>query len=287
MESLVRRTLEQAQRVGSLRALALCHHALGAVLQLAGRWPESVRALNESISLCQQFGGTFGEVLGAQRLAQIETAVGLYEPAYRRLAAALEKARASDSPMVKAHSLGRIYASLSLNRYEAGVLTEATRYLARGFATQRVVGECAGCDVLLYPAAVPIYIAHGDLELAEESCRKAEETAGAFASRSWLATARYLVGLLALARGLSQAAADHFEEAASLFEAVGQPYEQARCLEGLAQARGRATDRTEAARELVERAAAIYLSLGAPVRAEKARSILSGGAGKGQGKTRK
>lgn len=270
----MRETLARAERVGGSRALALCHHALGAVLQLRGHWPESVKAFNRSIALCRDFGGAFGEVLGEQRLAQIETAVGLYEQAHKRLLAALETARTSDSPMVKAHSLGRIYSSLALNRYEAGELAEATRFLARGFATQRVVGDCAGCDVLLYPAAVPIYIAHGDLDLAEESCRKAEETARAFGSRSWLATARYLLGLLALARRDAEAAAFHFQEAAAQFEDLGQPYEQGLALERLAEALQLAPAPVSAAEGALARAVALYRELGAVGRAQKARALL-------------
>ena len=245
------------------------------MLQLLGRWPESVRALTESIELCRTFGGAFGDVLGEQRLAQIETAIGHFEPAHARLQRALAQARASDSPMIRAHSLGRLYSTLALNRYEVGDFTEATRYLARGFGTQRVVGECAGCDVLLYPAAVPIYIAHGELDMAEHSCRKAEEAASAFRSRSWAATARYLLGLLAAAKGDSDLAATHFEEAASIFEHLGQPYDLACALEGLAQARlasnGSAMGEAES---LMDKAALLYESLGSEFKADRAREKL-------------
>lgn len=263
--------------MGNPRAHALCLHALGAVLSLQGRWPESVTALGESVQISRSFSGVFGDVLGEQRIAQIETAIGLFDQAKARLEKALALARNSSSPMVRAHSLGRIYSSLAINRYEAGDLSEATRFLARGFSTQQVVGECAGCDVLLYPAAVPIYLAHNDLDLAAEACSKAEETAGAFRSRSWVAVSRDLNGLLASARADWQAARLHFREAADTFEALGQPYEMARALEGLALALTKspaATGESNPA-DVLNRAIETYTSLGAPYRAEKAKSSLT------------
>jgi tetratricopeptide (TPR) repeat protein len=177
---------------------------------------------------------------------------------------------------VRAHSLGRVYSSLALSRYEAGDLAEATRFLARGFATQKVVGECAGCDVLLYPAAVPIYLAHGELDLAAEACRKAEETAGAFRSRSWVSTSRYLNGLFAAAQEDWHAAELQFAEAGESFEQLGQPYEHARALEGLALARKHISGASgPSPSALVQQAVETYTKLGAPFRAEQTKRLLT------------
>jgi tetratricopeptide (TPR) repeat protein len=276
VEVLVRETLERARKVGNPRAMALCAHALGAVLQLAGRWLDSARALNESIELCGSFEGTFGLVLGEQRLGQIESAVGLFEAADKRLQGALNTARTSTSTMVRAHSLGRIYATLAVNSYDSGELQQATRYVARGFAVQREVGDCAGCDVLLYPAAVPVYIARGELDRAESAVRKAAETAAAFQSRAWVATARYLAGLLACAHSDWRAATGHFEESATTFEKLGQPYSLARSLESLAVAQSHVSSTPgKAVERLVHRAAGHYREVGATVRAAKVEELLA------------
>jgi tetratricopeptide (TPR) repeat protein len=173
--------------------------------------------------------------------------------------------------MVRAHSLGRIYSTLATNRFEAGDLAAATRSLARGFATQRQVGECYGCDALLYPAAVPIYIALDALDLAEQACEKAEEIASGFRSRSWVGTARYLLGLLASARKDWDAARHYLEQAIDVFDSLGQPYESARCAEAMADAAREAGNR-ESARLLLEKAASIYERLEASGRAAEARS---------------
>lgn len=176
--------------------------------------------------------------------------------------------------MIRAHSLGRIYSTLALNSFDAGDLEAARRFLARGFAVQREVGDCAGCDAMLYPAAVPIFIACGDLERAEESCRKAEEVARVFRSRSWVATARYLVGLLALAYEDWPSAAIHFEEAGAIFETLGQPFEHTRTLEGLARARSRLPGSASGAvGDLIERAQSTYRELGSTYRAERVASL--------------
>ncbi|MBI3971567.1 MAG: tetratricopeptide repeat protein [Chloroflexi bacterium] len=103
------------------------------------------------------------------------------------------------------------------------------------FASQEEVGECPGCDVLLYPVAVPIYLALGRLEEAEAACRKAEETALLFRSQAWVAAARHARGLIARARGDWSLAADRLQAARDLFEALGQPYDVARSLEALAE----------------------------------------------------
>jgi tetratricopeptide (TPR) repeat protein len=177
--------------------------------------------------------------------------------------------------MVKAHSLGRVYSSLALSRYEAGDLTEATRYLGRGFATQRVVGECAGCDVTLYPSAVPIYIALGDLDMAEEICGKAEAAAGAFRSRAWFGTSRYLNGLLASARNEWERAYAQLSEAVAIFDELQQPYELARAQQELAIAKIRLNDDSvPSPSELLTLAIDSYTALGAPYRAGIAQQLL-------------
>ena len=276
MEALVRETMAQAEEVGNPRALALCHHALGAVLQLRGRWLDSARAFHESARLCREFDGTFGLVLGEQRVAQMESAVGLTSEADQRLNEALRLARRSDSAMVRAHSLGRIYATLALNSHEGGDQRGAARYLARGLAVQREVGECAGCDVLLYPSAVPIQIAQGELEQAAVSCQKAEETARAFRSQSWVAMARYLVGLLAKAHEDWTTARVRFKEAAEIFGELGQPYEQAKALEELAGTRLAVTPDDGEAGALASQAAARYREVGAMAKAD--RALAAGGS---------
>jgi tetratricopeptide (TPR) repeat protein len=173
-----------------------------------------------------------------QRLAVVETGLGRYQDAHDRLAAALALARSSDDPLVLSHSPTRLFTSLTENRLRAGDLAGAAQSLAEGYAAQRAVladgfGECATCEVLLYPAAVAVHLARGERQEAERAGAEAERAATWFHSRVWRATARYLRGLLAEAGGEPNSAAPCFEEAAAHFREAGQPYELARCLEAL------------------------------------------------------
>lgn len=265
MEQFVERTLTRAEEVGNRRALALCYHALGAVRYLRGNWIKSASDLQCSVQLAREVGGVFGEVLGLQRLGLVETGLGQYDAAHHRLEGALSMARASRSPMVRGHGIGRVLATLARNRLELGETAQAADYLAQGFDMQRKVGDCPSCDVLLYPVAVPLYIGLGDVNQAEAACRKAEETAAVFRSQAWTATAGYLRGLLATARGDWHVAVGSLERATEQFESLDQPYDVARGLEALADAGARAGAALTPVYVygLRERALSIYVRLGA------------------------
>ncbi|MCX6020666.1 MAG: hypothetical protein NTZ05_02845 [Chloroflexi bacterium] len=261
----MRKTLARAQEVGNRRAQALCYHALGAVTYLLGGWQESRTAFETSIAMNQAFGGTFGQVLGLQDLALLDMGAGQYDAARDRLHEALAMVQASENALVRMHSRTRLYGTLARNRLDVGDLPGAVDAVAQGFAAQQEAGECASCDVLLYPAAVPTYLALGDLDQAEYAARKAEEVAAAFRSRTWIATARYLSGLVASARSEWQQAAGAFADALAIFESLEQPYDVARTLETMAtlslQADGTLLRLDPHA--LRTRAAAIYEQLGA------------------------
>jgi tetratricopeptide (TPR) repeat protein len=265
----VRQALGRAEEVGNPRAQALCHHALGAVAYLMGRWPESMAALQRSIELADSVGSTFGVVLGLQRLGVVETGLARHEAAHDRLRRALALMQNSDNLMVLSHSPTRLYTSLADNRLRAGDPSRAAGYLAEGYAAQQTFvsygfGECVTCDVLLYPAAVAVHLAQGELEQAERACARAEEATTWFHSRAGLATARYLRGLLAEAGGEHRLARECLGEALARFREVGQPYEQARCLEALGRVRGDDQLSTEARH--------LYSSLGATADAHRLAS---------------
>ena len=253
---------------------------------MRGRWPESEAALRRSIELARSFDGAFPAIVGGQRLALIETAQGRYAEAHRRIHELLAASLASTNPMVRVHTPARLLATAARNRFEAGDLDAATDYLAQGFAEQaasaarntlarltRQSSDCPTCDVMLYPTAVPIYLAADDLPRAELATRKAEQTALLFRSPAWRATARVCHGLLAAARQEWPAAARSFEAALRTFEALGQPYDIARTAEALADVAD--ASGTGAGLAWRRRAADIYQQLGSP-RGREA-------AGKGRG----
>jgi uncharacterized protein HemY len=238
----------------------LCQQTLGAVLYLRGQWRDSETALRRSIELARSFDGTFPEILGTQRLALLETGLGRSEDAHQRIRDVLPIARSSTNLMVREHTPARLLATAIQNRYEADDLEAAAEYLAQGFAEQALTGECPTCDVMLYPAAVPVYVALGELQAAEGASRKAEDTALLFRSRAWTAVALSCRGQLAAAREDWAAASDSFSAALRTFEAIDQPYDVARTLRALADA----TDAMSKpnADTLRQRASDLYVRLG-------------------------
>jgi tetratricopeptide (TPR) repeat protein len=256
VETSVRSALQRAEEVGNLRAMALCQHALGSVHFLVGRWPESREELDRSVRLARSVGAAQGEVIGSQRLGLLETAMGRLDEGYERLRQTDTVARASRSVQVRHHSFTRTLTSLAQNRLQAGELGEAAAYIEESFQVQGEVGECITCDGLLYPVAVPIYLATGDLERAEFACSRAEEVAASFRSRARGAGAQHARGLVAAKRGDLLAARDALLAALTTVEALGQPYDAARAMQALAVVGRRAgTDGAAAATDDLERRA--------------------------------
>lgn len=233
------RALQQAEQIGNVRAQALCHHGLGAIRFVTGQWGDAEASLRRGVDLAASVGSTFGVILGEHRLAMVETATGRFESATRRLDGALEAAVASGNAMVLEHSPTRLLTALAANRLADGDLEGANDALERGFAAQAEVvaqgfGECVTCDVLLYPVAVRVRLARGELAEAEAACQRIEESTTWFHSRVWIATAHEARGLLAKAEGDLAMAADHFEQACAAFASLDQPLDEARCSEALA-----------------------------------------------------
>ena len=237
---------------------------------LTGDWQTGQADLLQAIDLAREVGSVFGEVLSAQRLALLESRLGRHDEAHSRLLAARELAAGSDDMLVKVHTGTRVLGTLAHNRLEAGRTAEAADYLAQGFAAQQEVGECSSCDVLLYPAAVPIYIELQDLEQAEWAVTKAEEVASTFRSRTWIASAQYLRGLLAKAHGDSLRAQHWLQQAADGFRSLPQPYEAGQAVEALA---GITTSESRIA--LLQEAAMYYERLGAKPAAQRVQSHLA------------
>ena len=269
-------SLERAAEAGSIRARSLCEHALGAVDYLLGDWESSEQALQASVEKAREVGSTFGEVLGQQRIAIVETATGRMSQAHERLTEALEIANKSDSPMVQVHSMTRLYGALAQNRLDVGDVQAANRYLERGFRVQRAVGKCVPCDVLMYPAAVPLYIAIGDLEKADWACAQLEDAANGFVSRAWIAQARYLRGVMLGESQEWERSKSILREALSIYRDLEQPYESAQVAQALGEVilRGGSISGDEDAESLLKEAYETYSTLGSHIRRDAVGQLL-------------
>jgi predicted negative regulator of RcsB-dependent stress response len=217
--------------MGAPRAIALCQCFSGALEYQAGHWEQAEAALNESIRLYRELGAASGEALGWQRLGVLQTARGQLEAGLNSLE---EGVQAAERAVMRAHCLGRLYASITRNRLTAEDLPAADHYLSLGLEMGQRHGNCATCNALLLPAAVSLNIAQGNLQQAEQFCRQLEDAAEQYASRMWVAMAKQARGELLASKKRVKAALESYEEAYEAYREAGHEYEAARCLSAMA-----------------------------------------------------
>lgn len=216
--------------MGAPRAIALCQSFNGALEFQVGHWDEAKAALHEAITLFHQIGAADGEALSYQRLGILLAAEGQLEDG---LTALEDGVVAATHAKLRAHIQGRLYASVARNRLLAGDLPAADHALSLGLALTESHGHCALCEALLLPAAVSVRVAQGDLDAAEEFCRRLDEATARYRSHTWLALAAQARGELVLARGDVETAIACYTKACSGFQEAKNEYAAGQCAEAL------------------------------------------------------
>lgn len=257
---MVDTTLGQAQRMSAPRAVALCQCFNGALEFQAGNWAEAESSLRESIALYRELGAASGEAIARQQLSVVLTARREFDEALDLLE---EGTVVAEQAVMRAHCLARLYASMARNRLQAGDVAAADDALAQGLHMSLRHGNCATCDALLYPVAVGVRLAQGDVQEATVFCQRLSEEAASYGSRTWIAMARQVQGEVAAARGAYDEALMAFKKAARGFRQAGFDYEAARSLEALADVRCKrnAPGDSEKGARAREEAARIYEAL--------------------------
>jgi tetratricopeptide (TPR) repeat protein len=227
----VNTTLEQAQRMSTPRAVALCRCFDGALEFQAGHWEAAEAALRESIRLHREIGAASGEALACQRLGDLLTAQGQLTEAKSILEEGLA---AAERALLRAHCLTRIYAALARNRLAANDLASAIEALGQGLAMSERHGHCATCDALLLPAAIGVCAAQKDWTAAENFCARLDEAAAQYGSRTWLAMAKQARGELTAGQGNLAQALNLYGEAQAAYTAAGNMHEAGRCANAIA-----------------------------------------------------
>ncbi len=217
--------------MGAPRAIALCQCFYGALEYQAGHWDAAEAALNESIKLYRELGTASGEALAWQRLGVLQTARGQIEEA---MISFEEGIVAAERAVMRAHCQARLYASMTRNRLIAGDFQAADHYLSLGLEMSERHGNCATCDALLLPAAVSLRIAQGEIQQAEQFCRRLEIAAEQYSSRMWVAMAKQSRGELQAAQNRLEDALERYQQAYEAYRAAGHDYEAARCLSAMA-----------------------------------------------------
>ncbi len=261
IRSAVDQTLEQAQRMKAPRAVALCENFGGMLDFQGGRWSEAEAQLRQAVDRFRQVGSACGEALSLQRLAVLLTARGELEAARTLLDEGLI---VGGRAAMRSHCLTRIHASLARNRLAAGDRQAARVSLEAGLAEAARHGHCATCSALLLPEAVRVALAWDDVAQAEGFARTLDDVAQRFASRTWTAMAEQTRARVLGARGEIDGAFDAFERARAAFDAVGSPYEAARCVMAqsrlFAGAKGKLAERRAGLAQAAER---VFAGLGA------------------------
>jgi predicted negative regulator of RcsB-dependent stress response len=217
--------------MGAPRAIALCQCFYGALEYQAGNWSVAEKFLKESIKLYRDLGAASGEALAWQRLGDLQTSAGQLDAGLHSLQ---EGSQAAERAVMRAHCLGRLYASLTRNRMQAGDLNAAAQYFSLGQEMIQRHGNCATCNALLLPAAVSLFLAQDKSDLAEQYCKQLENIAEKFASRIWIAMARQARGEIFAFGSHFNKAIVRYQEAYDAYRSAGHSYEAARCLEALA-----------------------------------------------------
>lgn len=217
--------------MGAPRAIALCQCFSGALEYQAGHWDKAEKALQESIHLYRELGAASGEALAWQRLGVLLTAQGKLNDGKNALEEGIVVA---ERAVMRAHCLGRLYASMTRNRLLSDDLPGADHYLSLGIEMSQRHGNCATCNALLLPAAVSLRIAQGETRQAQQFCEHLDAAAEKYTSKMWVAMAKQARGeYLAHTERVDEAIAE-YERASEAYRSAGHDYEAARCLKAAA-----------------------------------------------------
>jgi predicted ATPase/class 3 adenylate cyclase len=247
------RALALARESNNRPRLALSLYKLGEFQVLTGNWKMAETTLQQYLAMSEA-GGTWAE--NARGL--LAFVHGDLDPAI----AAMEKAIAISERQRNLSNLGVVadwagFLQLRQRRFEP-----AGRMLAEFI--DRFTGLGMFWPAYLHPLAAEAAVAVGDLQAATEHCRQAASY-GHLDLKPAQARLHKAVGLLRAAGRSWSESITSLRSASDIYADIGQPYDQALCLEALAQTYlGQdGSGATESASKLLSEAITIYLRLGA------------------------
>ncbi|WP_460172444.1 ATP-binding protein [Thermus sp. FJN-A] len=238
---------EQAQAMGNLRCLAVCHYALGSMEFLRTNLQEATRHLEHALELHHKIGSPAGEAYTLARKALLHTARGELEAGWHAVERGLEAAREA---AVRDHCLMRLYAAGLWNRLEARDRPRAARLAQAGLGLEAEGALCPVCSVQFYPALAAFLLEKGEHENAMAYAQKAQKLAEAFGNQPGLAQARWVEGRVWAARGELAEAHSAYAQAEVVFQSLGHAYDLALVLLSQSELPGRQACRQKAQRLL-------------------------------------
>jgi DNA-binding SARP family transcriptional activator len=214
---------DTAERAGVLRAVAFAMALRGEAALLKGDLDLAQTELHAAADLHHDLESPAGEAHSLQRLAEVHLARGDRAAANRLLQRALPLARWSS---IGQHLLHRVYGCMIT---AAPDLEAARAVVDRAESTLGREDSCIFCSIMLEVPAAQACADMGELDEARRHLRSAERSLRLWEGTAWEASLLEARGHVAAAEGRDVDAQRLFTDAASRFEAAGQPLDAQRC----------------------------------------------------------
>jgi tetratricopeptide (TPR) repeat protein len=161
----------QADQLGDLRCLAICHYALGSIDYLRGNFQEAIKNLQKARVLQFKIKSPAQEAYTLARLTQLHTVQGNLEAGWKSVQEGME---ISGILSVKDHVLQRLYAAGLMNRLKAADNKNADKLITDINILISSGKFCPSCSVQMFLAASYYYLFKNEFDKATEFADKAK-----------------------------------------------------------------------------------------------------------------
>ena len=263
----LRQSYEEAGVRGDESSASMILANLAVAEYLAGRWQEAGRVAEEGYELALQTGQRPQQAWAQSIRALVRASLG------QELEARADAAEALALAGERAMGVARVHAVWALGLLELSLErpAEAARLLASHRERLLAAGVCEPGTIRFVPDEIEALVMLGRLEDAEALVDWLEARASELDRASAFAAGARCRGLLAAARGETDAALAAFERALAQHDRIAMPFDRARTLLVLGATQRRARQKS-AARRTIADALAAFEQLGAGLWALKARA---------------
>ena len=151
----------EADRLGDLRCVAICHYALGTIHLWQGDTAAALKQLDESLALHDKVGSPAGMAYAFARRAVLHTLMNAIDLGWQSVRNGIEQAQRAS---IRDHCLQRLYGVGIWNRLQAGDTGQVAELVAQSEALLEANGPCTACSMELYPWLALHYLGAGDIE---------------------------------------------------------------------------------------------------------------------------
>jgi len=219
--SFLERVADQADELGNLRCVAVCHYALGTMHLWRGQTEEAINELDASLTLHEQVGSPAGMAYVRARRAMLHTMEGALDRGWRAVQDGIENA---ERAAVRDHCLQRLYGIGLWNRLDAGDQSRAAGLVEQSQHLLDETGACGACAIELYPWLAYVHLQSGEMDRVEACGEAVSEIAAKTGNPIGEAAAAMIDSSLLAAAQSDQQARQRRREAFELVEeAVTDP----------------------------------------------------------------